>query len=96
MISYDYQQNKIDMRFKDYQQLIDANGTHELTIVLLDQDDNSKEYKMNVTFSRQQFNVTQESAIKEFKVIEEEQNVFAKIKSFDQYGELIIEFSEIM
>ena len=71
MISYDYQQNKIDMRFKDYQQLIDANGTHELTIVLLDQDDTSKEYKMNVTFSRQKFNITKESAIKEFKVIEE-------------------------
>ena len=51
---------------------------------------------MNVTFWRQKFNTTVEKFDEVIKVIEEEQKVYAKIKSFDQYGEMIIEFSEIM
>ena len=32
---------------------MDVNGTHEITIALLDKEEASTEYKLNVTFSNQ-------------------------------------------
>ena len=41
------------MRFTDYQKLIDANGTHNITITLIDKEDASEKYKINVTFYKE-------------------------------------------
>ena len=50
MISYDQIKNNVNIKFNDYDQLLEFNGTNFIKITLVDKDKARKEYQMFVTF----------------------------------------------
>jgi hypothetical protein len=99
VIKYDEKENEILFKFPSYESLIDANGTHEITITLLDSKSESMEYEMSVMFVEPKGNFTpNETNSDEMKLtgVNYKSNLHGKIKSLNRYGELRIEFSEAM
>jgi hypothetical protein len=96
-LKYSFDQRKIRIDFETYEDLVKANGTHGLSIKLIDKGFEEKSYAIALTFFKKGEKKVEKKVEKVFIPEKEEEkpppDLYAKIVKLNQYGNMRIRFS---